>query len=88
MATVADHAGWPATPGMAKAVAILDAGLDADGRRATVDAAIRRHELVNAVIGEAVRRMAPERRASLADSFPELAPAISLIDGGNGAGGA
>lgn len=88
MATVADHAGWPATPGMAKAVAILDAGLDADGRRAAVEAAIRRYDLVNAVIGEAARRMAPERRASLADAFPELGPAISLMDGGIGAGGA
>jgi hypothetical protein len=79
VATVADHPGWPATPGIARAVTILDSGLEAEERRREVEAATRRHDLVNAVIGEATRRMTPERRASLAESFPELSPAISLL---------
>lgn len=74
-----DHPGFPDTPGLRHAVARLTAAMDQESVRRTLLRDEHRRDAVNGVIGEAMRRMTPERRDALASAFPELEPSLTLL---------
>ena len=76
-----DHAGWPATPGLAAAVAIATRGEDAAERRAANQTRRTALALAHQRLGEAVDLLRGEDLAALRAMHPAVDAAFAALDG-------